>query len=73
MKKLILILAIVFFAGTALASPFLVCTVDPVVTTYLIKVNGANAIEVPAPLHWNLDPLVDGNYNLEVAAKNVWG
>ena len=72
MKRL-MILAILLFAGTAWGSPFLVCTPDPVVTNYLIKVNGANAIELPAPLHWNLEPMANGTYNLEVAAKNMWG
>jgi len=51
MKKLIVLMAVLFFAGTSWGSPFLVCTPDPVVTNYLIKVNGANAIELPAPLH----------------------
>ena len=72
MKKLI-ILSILFMATTVCAAPFLICDVDPIVDNYLIKVNGADAIELPAPLHWDVGSLADGQYNLEVAAKNEWG
>jgi hypothetical protein len=76
MKKLILMVIcgfILAMASMAWGSPFLVCTVDPAATNYLIKVNGTAAIEVPAPLHWDVGSLADGTYNLEVAAKNIWG
>ena len=73
MKKLLTIMVILLFAATVWAAPFLVCTPDPAATSYLIKVNGTAAIELPAPLHWDLAPLNDGQYNLEVAAKNIWG
>jgi len=75
MKKLILVVLFLSISITSAvwASPFLVCTVDPVVTSYLIKVNGAEAIEVSAPLHWDVGPLANGTYALEVAAKNMWG
>ncbi len=72
-RFIIMAILIVFTAPVVWAAPFLVCTVDPVVTNYLIKINGANAIEVPAPLHCDLEPLLDGTYNLEVAARNEWG
>ena len=73
MKKLILTICILALASMAWGSPFLVCTPDPEATNYLIKVNGADAIELPTPLHWDVEPLADGTYNLEVAAKNMWG
>jgi hypothetical protein len=73
MRLILAILLVLTLTGAGLASPFLVCTPDPVVEIYLIKVNGATAIEVPAPLHWDVGPLVEGQYQLEVAAKNIWG
>lgn len=73
MKKLILTICVLAMASMAWASPFLVCDVDPVVTNYLIRVNGATALETPAPLHWDVGLLADGTYNLEIAAKNIWG
>jgi len=73
MKKIILTICFLVMASFVWASPFLVCTPDPIVDNYLIKVNSADAIELPAPLHWDLGPLSDGTYNLEVAAKNEWG
>ena len=73
MKKLFLTICFLAMASMAWSSPFLVCNVDPAVDGYLIKVNSADAVEVPTPLHQDVGPLADGQYNLEVAAKNEWG
>ena len=73
MRLILAILLVLALTGIALAAPFLVCTPDPDAENYLIKVNGATEIEVPAPLHWDVGPLSDGQYQLEVAAKNMWG
>ena len=74
MKRLFMaIIVFLAMASVAWSAPFLVCTPDPDATNYLIKINGADPIELPAPLHWDLQPLADRTYNLEVAAKNIWG
>lgn len=74
MKRFTLaILFSIVFATSVLAAPFLVCTVDPDAETYVIRVGGTNTVETPAPLHFDLGQLSNGQHNLEVAAKNVWG
>jgi hypothetical protein len=76
--KLMLVIGIIWvllvlLSYSAFAAPFLVCDVDPEVTSYLLKINGAPVVEVPAPLMYDLKNLGNGDYAFEVAAKNVWG
>ena len=73
MKKLLLALAIVLYPCLATGAPFLVCDEDPNVDSYLVSLNGAPEVEVPAPLHFDLDGIAEGSHNVEVKAKNVWG
>lgn len=84
MKKILLVIVGLLFCSTvALAGPFLVCTPVPgdSVSHYLLKVDGANPITVPAfgntdgtvMVHYDLAGFANGNHNLEIAAANIWG
>jgi hypothetical protein len=59
------------------AAPFLVCDDPPLsenVTHYGVRNVATDAIEVvPAPLHYDLAPLPDGAFDLEIWAINAWG
>ena len=71
MKKLIIIM-VLLMANTAMASPFLVCdSPDPAdeVTSYVITYK-EREIETLAPLHYDLQNIPEGDYNISVQAKN---
>ena len=74
MKKLLLVLFILCFAGFASAAPFLVCD-DPgeELDSYTLVLNDGSEISTPAPLHYNLESLEPGQYVVTAkAVKGVW-
>ena len=76
MKKLILVLAIGFFASMAMANPFLVCDdPDPAeqVTSYEIFQDGVSLGITPAPMHFDLQGIAPGSYEFTAKAINDWG
>ena len=73
MKRLFVVLAIVFMASVAWSAPFLVCDVDENTTSYLVVMNDGAVVETPAPLHLDLATIPNGNYAVTVRAKNFWG
>jgi len=77
MKTLIMYFMAVLFIVASVnfvnASPFLVCDVDENTTSYLVTLNSGNEIETPAPLHYDLVGINEGDHVISVKAKNVWG
>lgn len=85
MRELIIALAIMLmFAGTALASPFLVCDCQDNVEQYVLIFDGGTPITVDAVatdctgaqkrLSFDVAQLAlaDGQHTVESAAKNMW-
>ncbi|MDA3808643.1 MAG: hypothetical protein PF440_12120 [Thiomicrorhabdus sp.] len=55
------------------AAPFIVCDVDPEATSYVVQLDSGQQVEVPAPLHYDLNGIEEGAHVAQVWAKNVWG
>ena len=78
---LMIILSFLFIAITALADPFLVCDPQPKTDVTHYVITGDINATVPAKdlgdgtvrLEYDLAGIVEGTFNLEVKAKNVWG
>jgi hypothetical protein len=77
MKKLILILAVLFLATPAFGAPFLVTDPQEGVVGYEITgLNPETVTFVAQPdgsLKYDLSSVNNGTYTLTVAACNVWG
>ena len=73
MKKLFVILVVLFWASVAWSAPFLVCDVDENTTSYLVGMNDGAVVETPAPLHLDLATIPNGDYAVTVRGKNFWG
>jgi len=78
MKKLIAILAMVLFAGTAYAAPFLVC--DPVDSAeyFIVEVDGVvvadnQPAETDRTIHYDMAPFTGGDHTVRAKAGNMWG
>ncbi len=72
MKKLALVIFLVLFAVPVYAAPFLVCDPDPVVTSYVVDIDGVET-EVPAPLHMDLSDVSAGEHQIRAKARNIRG
>lgn len=76
MKKLILILAVIFLATPAFGAPFLVTDPQSGVVGYEITGLAAPVSFVAQPdgsLKYDLSAVPNGTYTLTVAACNMWG
>ena len=79
MKKLFITLAIVLFAASAMASPYLVCDPQPNAEGYNMLVNGvevsvlAEQVGDEVRLHYDLADVPVGNNEFSVRAYNMWG
>ena len=76
MKKLLIVIAVLLFATSASAAPFLVCDPQAGVVGYEITGLAAPVSFVAQPdgsLKYDLSGIASGTYNLTVAACNVWG
>lgn len=84
-KKLFIILAIIFMATTVLGSPYLVCDCQDNVDYYVITIDSGTPIQSPAVetdctggqkrISLDMAPLnlADGQHSLVGKAANVWG
>jgi len=70
---LFLIITICLITLIANAAPFLVCDVDPIVTSYIVTLDNGEELEVPAPLHVDCSTITEGAHVYTVKAKNIWG
>ena len=76
MKKLLIVIAVLLFATSASAAPFLVCDPQAGVVGYEITGLGdkINFIaQQDGSLRYDLASIQSGTYNLTVAACNMWG
>ncbi len=76
MKKLLMVIAVLLFATSASAAPFLVCDPQAGVVGYEITglATPVNFVAQPdGSLKYDLSGIASGTYNLTVAACNVWG
>jgi len=76
MKKLLIVIAVLLFATSASAAPFLVCDPQAGVVGYEITGLGEPVTFVAQPdgsLKYDLASINNGTYTLTVAACNVWG
>lgn len=76
MKKLLIVIAVLLFATSASAAPFLVCDPQAGVVSYEITglATPVNFVAQPdGSLKYDLSGVASGTYNLTVAACNVWG
>ncbi len=75
-KELVLFIVltmVVWAAAIANASPFIICDVDSAATSYVVQLDSGQQVEVPAPLHFDLNGIEEGAHVAQVWAKNVWG
>ena len=77
MKKLLIVIAVLLFATSASAAPFLVCNPQEGVVGYEITgLNPETVTFVAQPdgsLKYDLSSVNSGTYTLTVAACNMWG
>ena len=76
MKKLLIVIAVLLFATSASAAPFLVCDPQAGVVGYEITGLGEPVSFVAQPdgsLKYDLSSVNSGTYTLTVAACNMWG
>ena len=76
MKKLLMVLAVLLFATSAYAAPFLVCDPQSGVVGYEITGLGDKITFIAqqdGSLRYDLASIQSGTYNLTVAACNMWG
>lgn len=77
MKKLLMVLAVLLFATSAYAAPFLVC--DPQAGVVGYEISGlvgepvSFVAQADGSLKYDLSPIPSGTYNVTVAACNMWG
>ena len=73
---LLMVMGMLACVSVCFAAPFIVCDAPPeeeLVTSYVVTMDGGAAIEVDAPLHYDLAGVPDGTYSVVVEAKNLWG
>jgi len=76
MKKLLIVIAVLLFATSASAAPFLVCDPQSGVVGYEITGLGDKITFIAqqdGSLRYDLASIQSGTYNLTVAACNMWG
>ena len=76
MKKLLIVIAVLLFATSASAAPFIVCDPQAGVVGYEITGLGdkINFIaQQDGSLRYDLASIQSGTYNLTFAACNMWG
>ena len=76
MKKLLIVIAVLLFATSASAAPFLVCDPQAGVAGYEITGLGepvSFVAQADGSLKYDLASVPNGTYTLTVAACNVWG
>lgn len=76
MKKLLIVIAVLLFATSASAAPFLVCDPQAGVVGYEITGLGepvSFVAQADGSLKYDLASIQSGTYNLTVAACNMWG
>ena len=76
MKKLLIVIAVLLFATSASAAPFLVCDPQAGVVGYEITGLGepvSFVAQADGSLKYDLASVPNGTYTLTVAACNVWG
>lgn len=74
-KALFFGIAFLFFNVQAWAAPFLVCDPDATGSTdeYVLSFDGGTDIITAYPLSYDLSGLSDGNHQVTVKGRNVWG
>ena len=74
-KSIFLAIALLVFSVQAWAAPYLVCDPDSTGVTkeYVLSFDGGPEISTSHPLHYDVGDLEDGDHQVQVKAKNVWG